>query len=161
MPRELLPQHEYYAGLPRKIIAAGALVLNSANELLLLETTYKPDWEIPGGIIEAGESPRQACRREVQEELGLALACAQLLCVDYSPAHNGRPEGVKFIFAGGQLSDEQLTAITLDPEEIKGARFVSLAFAKKQTLPALWRRVAASMAAFADGQTRYLEDGQE
>jgi 8-oxo-dGTP pyrophosphatase MutT (NUDIX family) len=35
----------------------------------LLEPTYKEDWEIPGGIIEENESPREACKREVLEEL--------------------------------------------------------------------------------------------
>jgi 8-oxo-dGTP pyrophosphatase MutT (NUDIX family) len=37
--------------------------------VLLLEPTYKNDWEIPGGIIEDNESPKECCEREVFEEL--------------------------------------------------------------------------------------------
>ena len=36
-------------------------------------------WALPGGRIEAGESPEQAALREVQEEIGLRLAPTQIL----------------------------------------------------------------------------------
>ncbi|CAN5733096.1 hypothetical protein BH20ACT1_BH20ACT1_01710 [soil metagenome] len=33
----------------------------------MVEPAYKDTWEIPGGQIESGESPREACEREVDE----------------------------------------------------------------------------------------------
>lgn len=36
-------------------------------------------WEFPGGKIEAGESPEEACRREVHEEVGIVLQSAEKL----------------------------------------------------------------------------------
>ena len=53
------------AGVPR-IPAAGALIFDEAGRLLILKPNYKKGWTIPGGQIEPhGESPWQACRREI------------------------------------------------------------------------------------------------
>jgi ADP-ribose pyrophosphatase YjhB (NUDIX family) len=48
---------KYYESLPRKLMAAGVIFRDERDRILLVEPNYKPDWEIPGGIVEAGESP--------------------------------------------------------------------------------------------------------
>ena len=46
---------------------------------------YKDWWEFPGGKIEAGESPQEALRREIREELDTEIAVGQLLTsVEYA-----------------------------------------------------------------------------
>ena len=53
------------------------ILLNSNNEVLLLLRDDKVDipfpnmWDIPGGKVESGESPENAIRREMMEELEL------------------------------------------------------------------------------------------
>jgi ADP-ribose pyrophosphatase YjhB (NUDIX family) len=59
--------------LPRKWMAAGVVIRDADGRVLMVEPTYKDAWEIPGGVVEADESPRAACRRELHEELGLPL----------------------------------------------------------------------------------------
>jgi 8-oxo-dGTP diphosphatase len=43
---------------------------------------YTGSWDLPGGKIEFGETPRQALEREIQEELGLTITAARLLDAD-------------------------------------------------------------------------------
>ena len=60
-----------YWDLPSIPVSAGALIFDRGGRLLILKPTYKPGWTIPGGVMEAdGETPWQACQREVREECG-------------------------------------------------------------------------------------------
>ena len=65
--------------LPGIPVSAGALIFDRAGRLLILKPTYKSGWTIPGGVMEAdGESPWEACRREVREETGIDVARGRL-----------------------------------------------------------------------------------
>jgi ADP-ribose pyrophosphatase YjhB (NUDIX family) len=45
------------------------------REVLLVRHTYGDrDWALPGGLLRRGEDPREAARREMQEEIGLDIA---------------------------------------------------------------------------------------
>jgi 8-oxo-dGTP diphosphatase len=68
---------DYTATLPTKRIAASVLFTGSDGRILLVEPTYKDYWEVPGGAVEAGESPRAAAVREVGEELGSTVGWAR------------------------------------------------------------------------------------
>src|SRR5262249_19573019 len=89
--------------LPPKRMAAGVLVRGGGNRVLLVEPTYKPNWEIPGGVVEADESPWAAAGRELAEELGWARPVGRLLVVDYVYPDDRFPEGVMFVFDGGVI----------------------------------------------------------
>lgn len=66
-----------------KIIeAAGGLVFNSKNQLLLIERLGV--WDLPKGKIDAGETPEIAAIREVEEECAVTgLTIANLICKSY------------------------------------------------------------------------------
>jgi ADP-ribose pyrophosphatase YjhB (NUDIX family) len=60
---------------PRHALGAGALVRDADGRILLIQQTYQrpPVWLPPGGWVDRGETPQQAARREVREELGIAV----------------------------------------------------------------------------------------
>ena len=63
MPDDLIP-------------CVGAIVLNDADELLVIQRGQEPAagcWTLPGGRIEPGESAEEAVVREVLEETGLVV----------------------------------------------------------------------------------------
>lgn len=60
----------------------GAIVYDEAGRLLLIRRGQPPhagSWSLPGGRIEAGETPRQAVVREAAEETGLIVVPDRLV----------------------------------------------------------------------------------
>jgi 8-oxo-dGTP diphosphatase len=56
----------------KQVVAA--LIVNGDRILACQRTRHQPmplKWEFPGGKIEEGEQPRDALRRELEEELGI------------------------------------------------------------------------------------------
>nr|WP_179791258.1 NUDIX hydrolase [Actinopolymorpha rutila] len=140
-------------------MAAGALLFDPAGRVLLVQPTYKASWEIPGGIVEADESPHAAVCRELKEELGLHRDRLSLLTVDWVPPYEGKPDGVMFVFDGGSVGPDEVSAITLPEDELRGWSFCTRAEAEGLLSARLARRVAASVEARSVGRPAYLEDG--
>lgn len=66
--------------MPTHIVAVGAIIENSKNEILMVKT-YDNGWTFPGGQVEVGENLIDALRREVKEETGFLVNVKQLFCV--------------------------------------------------------------------------------
>jgi 8-oxo-dGTP pyrophosphatase MutT (NUDIX family) len=121
---------------------------------------YKDGWEIPGGYVEPGESPRAACIREVQEELGLSPAIGGHLVVDWAPAED---EGDKmlFVFDGGILTEQEQADIEFVDGELIGWRFACGADLNEYLPPRLVRRIRTAIGARNRGVAVYAEHGDE
>jgi ADP-ribose pyrophosphatase YjhB (NUDIX family) len=144
--------------VPRIPASAGALIFDHAGRLLVLKPTYKSGWTVPGGQMEdGGETPWEACRREVHEESGLIVEAGRLACVDFLRPRPDRPGGMRFLFDCGALDDETLSAIVVQEDEISEYRFEEPGAALELLSGPLRRRVRAGVGASC---TVYLEDGQ-
>jgi len=99
----------------------GALVAVYAGScLLLLRCSYRREWNLPGGGINPGETPEQAARRELKEEIALApdeLVLAHVV----SGIWDGRPDQVHVY----EMRVSRLPSLTLDNREIVEARLFS------------------------------------
>jgi 8-oxo-dGTP pyrophosphatase MutT (NUDIX family) len=130
------------------------------DRILLVQPTYKISWDVPGGVVERDESPRQAARREIREELGLQVDPGPLLAVDWLTPHGDFTEMVAFVFDGGTLDAGTVDRLDLPPDELRDARFVTLAEAAGLLDAESFARVAAAVHARARGSTAYLENGK-
>lgn len=146
--------------VPEIPISAGALLLDEQGRLLILKPTYKSGWTIPGGIMEGnGESPWDACRREVAEETGLQVSEGRLVVVDTRPAKPGKKLGVRFLFHCGTVSAAEAQAVRVQELEVSEFRFAEPAEAIELLRGPISRRVAAGLAV-APGGCAYLEGGR-
>ncbi|CAN5855786.1 NUDIX hydrolase [soil metagenome] len=143
--------------LPKKRMGAGALFLDEEGCVLLVKPTYKPQWEIPGGIVEEDESPRESCRRELQEELGLVRPIERLLCVDYRHGDSDRTEALMFVFWGGRLTADEIATMRLPAAELSEYRFVTLEEALRLLTKTLGDRVRRSLEILPTERTLYQE----
>lgn len=145
---------------PRKRVSADLLVRDGAGRLLLVDPKYKPDWDLPGGMVEANEPPHIAVQRELKEELGASLQAGSLLCVDWVSPHDPWDDLLAFIFDGGVLTDEHIADLGLQDGELSAFEFCTEEQARQRLRPYVWRRVAAALDAQETGRSHYLQDGR-
>jgi 8-oxo-dGTP pyrophosphatase MutT (NUDIX family)/predicted kinase len=144
-------------------LAAGVLLFDDADRVLLVDPTYKPGWEFPGGVVERGEPPSRAAVREVAEELGVDLGPAdalRLLVVDWEPPRAPRFGGLRLLFDGGRLSAERAAGVLLPAAELRGWRFVTEREAAGLLPPERLARLRWALHARRHGTTLNLEAGR-
>jgi 8-oxo-dGTP pyrophosphatase MutT (NUDIX family) len=144
----------------RKRVAADVLVRDTSQRILLVDPSYKPDWDLPGGMAEANEPPLEAAQREVREELGLTLRVGRLLCVEWVSPHGPWDDTLMFLFDGGTLTAAESNSLRLLDEELVAYRFCTEEQAAQLLRPHVWRRTQAALQALRIGQVCYLQDGQ-
>lgn len=92
------------------------VVLRSNGHVLLVQPRSDRRWQLPGGRLERGESPRRAAQRELLEETGLRVRLGALTGV------YARKDGTRaFVFAG------RAPRRAVPGAEIRHVRWTSLA----------------------------------
>jgi 8-oxo-dGTP diphosphatase len=76
-----------------KQIEVVAAIIRKGNKIFATQRGYgdfKDWWEFPGGKMEAGETPEEALKREIREELSTEISVDEFLCTieyDYPAFH--------------------------------------------------------------------------
>lgn len=136
--------------------AAGVLFVGpTTGSILMVKPHYRQHWDIPGGMVEDGELPREAAKREVMEELGVDVEVGRLLVVDTLLMADGDlltayiyegtlREGVRFV---------------LDHEELEDWGWTSyeMAIARTRTAPLFFERLLMAHQAYVEKSQGFLE----
>ena len=145
--------------LPRKRAISQMLLRDRDERVLLCQLTYKPDWDLPGGVVEVGESPQLAVSREVEEELGLHIEAGRLLLTDWLPPWSGWDDALCLVFDGGAHDAAIADAIVKQTREIRSAEFCTADQVRERCADFTARRVVSALANLAGPGPAYTESG--
>jgi 8-oxo-dGTP pyrophosphatase MutT (NUDIX family) len=115
-----------------------------AGRVLAVRQSYRRNPSFPGGGLRRGEDPREAARRELAEELGLAVAAEDLVPArEIVVEWDFRRDHVRVF----ELRLDAAPAIRLDNREIVAARFVAPeALLRREDLPPFVRAYLEDLA---------------
>ncbi|WP_243060842.1 NUDIX hydrolase [Nocardioides sp. SR21] len=147
--------------LPRKRAIGQMLVRDQDGRVLLCNLTYKADWDLPGGVVEVNESPREAVSREIEEELGLQIPAGNLVLTDWLPAWSGWDDALCLVFDGGTHDASLTDTIVRETREIRTAEFCTPEQVRERCADFTARRVESALANLAaGGGPAYTESGR-
>lgn len=158
------PQQRFTAVMnsvtPRKRLIAHALVTDAAGRVLLCETSFKDDWELPGGIVEPFESPATAAAREMVEEMGWAPTLTGVLVVDWLRPYLGWEDAVELVFDTEPVTDADGARLAADGHEIVALHWVPVAGLDAVMTSFGAARARSALAARAQRLVLYTEGGE-
>ncbi|MEZ0076567.1 NUDIX domain-containing protein [Planotetraspora sp. GP83] len=151
----MIPADVFYAELNKVVAGACGFITDPSGRVLLVKPNYRDHWGWPGGHVDEGELPEEACGRELLEELGLAPPVGRLLVVHWVPPLGDRPIPlVHFLFDCGTVADGD--SVVLQAEELDGYGFFTADEAAGIMPPYLMAQLAAAERARAAGTTAYI-----
>jgi 8-oxo-dGTP pyrophosphatase MutT (NUDIX family) len=122
---------------PMTLGARGLVYDRAANAVFLIEHTYVPGWQLPGGGVETGETMLEALTRELSEEANIELTGAPQLVSIHHNRHASRRDHVGVYL----VTEFRQTAPKTPDREIKGAGFFPLDALPVDTTAGTRRRI--------------------
>lgn len=103
--------------LPKRASSATLQLENEQGQILIVKASYKRYWTFPGGVIDPGETPKEAAVRETLEEVGITVLPDEVSFVSVANRFSHHAETYQFVFKA-PLSQEQIDGIVLQASEI-------------------------------------------
>lgn len=123
---------------PSFTVGAICLIERADGSLLLVRQSYRSGWGVPGGLLQRGERPEEAARREVREEVGLEVQLLGEAAVVVDPT----PQRIDLVYRARPVDPTQEPA-PVSPE-ITEVRWWS-----PQELPELQAETSTALVALA------------
>ena len=135
-----------------KRMSSGAVALRTDDDrVIVVKATYKRYWSFPGGVIDRGETPRQAAAREVLEEVGIRVDPQMLQFRLVADRVSEIAQTYQFVFEA-LINDDDIAGILLDDHEIAECAVVT-----RQQILQNDRYYSQSTKLWAGGTTGYDE----
>lgn len=145
------------AGLPTKRAIGQGLLRDEQGRVLLCELTYKREWDLPGGVVEVGESPALGLVRELREELDIEAEIHGLVTVNWLPAWRGWDDACIFLFDLGTVDAAITETMSLQPTEIKAVHWCDPATIRERATAA----TISLLEGLSDGDHRPYREAPE
>jgi 8-oxo-dGTP pyrophosphatase MutT (NUDIX family) len=155
-PSTMMTDEEYGALRAAAALWVGTSVLitDPRGRVLVQRVDYRPTCLLPGGAVDANESPAQGAAREVREELGVTTTVDRGLAVDWvsadslnAPASMRFPGEILHVYDGGSWDNEQIATIRLPGREITSVECVEPARLPDLMSPGDARRALSALRA--------------
>jgi 8-oxo-dGTP diphosphatase len=117
----ILPEKQWLTMQPKKLVGAKVVIKSDDGNVLLVKPTYKPTWQLPGGVVEANENPLAAAVREVSEETKLACNEADFAVIDVVFRSD---QDVLFVLYEYTKRIDAASEIAIQAEELEGYEWV-------------------------------------
>jgi 8-oxo-dGTP diphosphatase len=134
-------------------MSSAALILeNKAGEAFIVKAKYKPYWTFPGGIVDAGETPRQTAIRETFDETNIQVVAEAVQFDSVVVRKSDLAITYQFIFRA-PLPVAALEAVVLEVAEIAEYALVS----KSEVVSGTDKVYSKALHAWASGTAGYIE----
>lgn len=137
---------------PSYTVGAVCVIERPDGHILLVRQAYRRQWGIPGGLLERGEDTAAAARREVLEEVGIAVELLGPPAVVVDP----EPQRVDVIYRARPVSLAEVSEARPSSPEI-----VEMGWFAPDALPQLQFETAQAMVALARHDAAPAESRRE
>jgi 8-oxo-dGTP diphosphatase len=125
---------------PSFTVGAICVIERPDGALLLVKHIYRNNWGIPGGLLARGEDPATAAKREILEEVGLAIE----LVGEPAVVVESKLQRIDVIFRARPIELSDLESVRPRSPEIEGVRWF-----RPDALPELQPETATALVALA------------
>ena len=129
---------------PTFTVGAMCFIERGDGDLLLVRHVYRDRWGVPGGLLSAGEDAGDGARREVLEEVGLAID----LVGEPRVVVDAEPRRVDIIYQARPAAGADPDAVAPGSPEISETRWFS-----REDLPELQHETVAALVALARAES--------
>lgn len=142
---------QWYEKMPKRLSSAAMILKNESDQVLLVKANYKPYWTFPGGIIDEGETPKDAVLRETLEEVGIDVHPDTVDFYAVVDRMSHEAQTYQFLFMA-PLGTTMVDHVILQASEIDAYALIT-----KEQVRSHDRVYSQAVIAWAKGEKGYLE----